>query len=63
MLIYGDTPIPVKFNRKEKKVKEDCRDIIVPIRMNFEEKNKIKRRAKKVGKQVSTFIRESALRM
>lgn len=49
--------------RKENKVKENCRDIIVPIRMNFEEKYKIKKRAEKTGKQLSTFIRESALRL
>lgn len=63
MLIYGETPIPIKTKWKEKKVKENCRDIIVPIRMNFEEKNKIKKRAEKTGKQLSTFIRDSALRM
>ena len=44
-------------------MKEEPRDIIVPIRMNFTEKNKIKKRAEKTGKQVSTFIRESALRL
>ncbi len=43
-------------------MKEDPRDIIVPIRMNFNEKEKIKRKAKKTGKQFSTFIRDSALR-
>ncbi len=44
-------------------MKEDPRDIIIPIRMNFVEKNKIKKRAEKTGKQLSTFIRDSALRM
>ena len=63
MLIYGETPIPLKLNGRRKKVKENCRDIIVPIRMNFEEKNEIKKRAEKTGKQLSTFIRDSALRM
>ncbi len=43
-------------------MKEDPRDIIVPIRMNFEERSKIKKRAKKTGKQFSTFIRDCALR-
>lgn len=43
-------------------MKEELRDIIVPIRMNFEEREKIKRKAKKTGKQFSTYIRDSALR-
>lgn len=42
-------------------MKEDPRDFIVPIRMNFSEKEKIKRRADKTGKNLSTFIRDSAL--
>ena len=42
-------------------MKEDPRDFIVPIRMNLNEKEKIKSRADKTGKTVSTFIRESAL--
>ena len=42
-------------------MKEEPRDIIVPIRMNFEERNKIKMRAEKTGKPFSTFIRDSAL--
>lgn len=44
-------------------MKEDPRDIIVPIRMNFEEKMKIKKRADRTGKQLSSFIRDSALRL
>lgn len=44
-------------------MKEEPRDIIVPIRMNFVERNKIKKRADKTGKPFSTFIRDSALRM
>jgi predicted DNA-binding protein len=44
-------------------LKEEPRDFIVPIRMNFEEKEKIKKRAEKTGKKVSTFIRNSALRL
>ena len=42
-------------------MKEDPRDIIVPIRMNFLEKEKKKKRANKTGKNLSSFIRESAL--
>lgn len=44
-------------------MKEDPRDIIVPIRMNFEEKTKIKKRADKTGKNFSTFIRDCAIRL
>lgn len=61
---YGDTPIPDKMKRKgEKKLRDDPKDIIVPIRMSFEEKEKIKARATKAGKNLSTFIRNSALRL
>lgn len=42
-------------------MKEETRDFIVPIRMSFTEKNKIKIRAKKTGKKLSEFIRDSAL--
>ena len=42
-------------------MKEDPRDFIVPIRMNFSEKEKIKKRADKTGKNLSTFIRDSSL--
>lgn len=42
-------------------MKEDPRDYIVPIRMNYEEKQRIKKRADKVEKNLSTFMRESAL--
>ena len=42
-------------------MKEDSKDFIVPIRMSLEEKEKIKLRAEKTGKTVSTFIRNSAL--
>ena len=37
MLNYGETPIPKEIKWKEQEMKEDPRDIIVPIRMNFEE--------------------------
>lgn len=45
------------------KISNEVKDIIVPIRVSFEEKNKIKKRAERTGKQLSTFIRESALRL
>ena len=42
-------------------MKEEPRDYIVQIRMNFNEKEKIKKRAKITGKNLSTFIRDSSL--
>ena len=42
-------------------MKEDPRDFIVQIRMNFDEKEMIKKRAKITGKSLSTFIRDSSL--
>lgn len=42
-------------------MKEEPRDFIVPIRMNLSEKEKIKKRADKTGKNLSTFIRNSSL--
>lgn len=42
-------------------MKEEPRDFIVPIRVNWEEKEKIKKRANSAGKNLSTFMRESAL--
>ncbi len=59
----GTPQSPNKIEWKEQKVKEDPRDIIVPIRMNFEEKTKIKKRADKTGKNFSTFIRDCAIRL
>lgn len=60
---YGDCPNPRKIKTKgAKKLKEDIRDFIVPIRMSFTEKEKIKARAEKTGKNLSSFIRDSALR-
>ena len=61
---YGDPPIPDE-NKKERseKLKKETRDFIVPIRMNFEEKEKIKIRAIKTGKSISTFMRDSSLRL
>lgn len=44
-------------------MKEEPKDFIIPIRANWEEKEKIKKRADKAGKNISTFMRESALRM
>lgn len=63
MLIYGDTPIPKFRNERSKKLKEDTRDFIVPIRVSFEEKEKIKKRAIKTGKNLSAFMRDTALRL
>lgn len=42
-------------------MKEESKDFLVTIRMNFDEKEKIKNRAKKTGKNLSSFMRESAL--
>lgn len=55
-------PNPLKAERSEK-LKEEPRDFIVPIRMNFEEKEKIKMRAELAGKNLSTFMRDSAIRL
>lgn len=63
MLIYGETPIPKNRNERSRKLKEDSKDFIVPIRMNFKEKEKIKKRADIAGKKFSTFMRDSALRL
>ena len=42
-------------------MKDETREFIIPVRMTFAEKEKIKARAKKTGKTVSEFIRSSAL--
>lgn len=42
-------------------MKEDVKEFIVPIRVSFDEKEKIKKRAEKAGKNLSTFMRDSAL--
>lgn len=42
-------------------MKQDTRDFIVPIRMSYDEKQKITQRANKAGKNVSEFVRCSAL--
>lgn len=44
-------------------MKGEIKDFIIPIRVSFEEKEKIKKRAKKTGKNLSTFMRYSALRL
>ena len=44
-------------------MKNETKDFVVPIRMSFEEKEKIKARAEKAGKNMSTFIRNAALRL
>ena len=61
--IWGHPNPRQNENERRKKLRDDPRDIIVPIRMNFEEKEKIKARAAKAGKNLSTFIRNSALRL
>ena len=42
-------------------MKEEIREFIIPIRVSFSEKEMIKKRADMVGKNISTFIRESSL--
>jgi len=59
----GNTPIPVMKNERRKKLKDETREYIVPIRMTFTEKDKIKKRAEKTNKSISTFMRDSALRL
>lgn len=44
-------------------MKDETREFIVPIRMTYTEKEMITARAKKVGKNVSEFIRDSSLRL
>lgn len=62
LLFMGTPQSPLKINMKGVKIlKEDSRDFIVPIRMSFNEKENIKSRAMKSGKNISTFIRDSAL--
>lgn len=59
----GNTPIPVMKNERRKKLKDETREYIVPIRMTFTEKDKIKKRAEKTNKSISTFMRDCALRL
>ena len=42
-------------------MKDETREFVIPVRMTFIEKEKIKARAKKTGKTVSEFIRNCAL--
>ena len=42
-------------------MKDETREYIVPIRMTFTEKDKIKKRAEKTNKSFSAFMRDSAL--
>lgn len=44
-------------------MKEETKDFIVPIRVSFEEKEKIKKRAEKTGKNLSAFMRDCAIRL
>ena len=61
-VIYGAlSPNPQFEKRKEQKLKEDVKEFVVPIRMNFAEREMIKKRAQKTGKPVSTFIKDSAM--
>ena len=56
------TPQSPRIKKKgAKKLKEEPRDFIVPIRVNWDEKEKIKKKANIAGKNLSTFMRESAL--
>lgn len=59
----GNTPIPVKKMKGARILKDETREYIVPIRMTFTEKDKIKKRAEKTNKSISTFMRDSALRL
>ena len=59
----GNTPIPVKKMKGARILKDETREYIVPIRMTFTEKDKIKKRAGKTNKSISTFMRDSALRL
>ena len=47
--------------RKEKKLKRETRNLRVEIRLNFDEKDKIKELANKAGKSISTYMRQTAL--
>ena len=44
-------------------MKDEIRDFTVPIRMTFDEKNIILAKAKKAGKNLSQFMRDSAIRL
>ncbi len=44
-------------------MKDETRDFTVPIRMTFEEKEKIKKRAKITGKTLSQYMRDCAIRL
>ena len=52
----GNTPIPVMKNERRKKLKDETREYIVPIRMTFTEKDKIKKRAEKTNKNITNDI-------
>ena len=42
-------------------MKENIKEFDIHIRMSFDEREKIKKRADKTGKSLSTFMRDSAL--
>lgn len=59
----GTPQSPKIRNERSQKLKEETRDLVVPIRVNWKEKEKIKKRADIAGKSLSTFMRDSALRL
>lgn len=63
MLNMGTPQSPLFKNERSDNLKEDPRDFIVHIRMNFKEKELIKKKAKKTDKNFSSFIRDSAMRV
>ena len=61
MLIWGFAPIPIIEILERGKMKENSRETRIEIRMNLEEKERIKRLAYKTGKSVSAYMRQTAL--
>lgn len=62
LLNYGEYPNPLNKNEERSiNLKEETRDFMLRIRVNSTELEKIKFRAKKTGKTISNFMRESAL--
>lgn len=59
----GKPQSPKVKKKGAKKLKEDSKDFIIQIRVNWEEKEKIKKKADKAGKNISAFIRDSAMRL
>jgi len=44
-------------------MKDETRELTIPVRVSFTEKRKIVLRAKRVQKTISEFMRQSSLRM